>query len=103
MEKPPFQFGLKAAFLVTIGAAVFASLGVPPEAAKSGAALAVIAALAFVAVLSLTVFVAFALSVSMTLYHLIGLCRQLWSKPDTPALHCSRTSQILLPPPAAKR
>jgi len=85
MEKPPFQFGLKAVFVVTVGTSVLASFAVPgSEAVKAVSGLAIIAALAFVAVLSIAVLLGFAFSLSMMLYHIIRLCFRHWNRPQTP-------------------
>lgn len=94
MQKPPFQFRLKAVFGAMGAAALFAFFAVPGrEAAERVAALAVIAAWAVIAVFLLGVLAAFVLSVSMTFYHGIPLCRRLGSKFRLPGRHRSRSSQ----------
>jgi len=75
MKKPPFQFGLKAVLLAMTGAAVLAWFAVPgPQQIEAVAVLAVLAAVAFAAILAAAVLIAFGFSLAMLLYHAIRLC-----------------------------
>jgi hypothetical protein len=70
MEKPPFQFGLKAAFTVMTGAALLMAIAIalPPEMVWG----TVIAAVLWVLLLAAGLLFAFTLSI--TLYHSMRLC-----------------------------
>ena len=70
MEKPPFQFGLRAVFAVMTGAAFLmaTAMALPPEIVWGTA----IAAVLWVILLSAGLLFAFTLSI--TLYHGMRLC-----------------------------